>query len=71
MFKNKAQFPQKCINIFYSITENLNNNPDKSIKDGFDLFTFTTLKNAGLKATQVGFNMDKPSNWVVLTQRLG
>ncbi len=30
-----------------------------------------TLKNAGLKITQVGSNMDKLSDWVVLTQLLG
>jgi len=31
-----------------------------------------TLKNAGLKTTQVGLKMDKPSGWVVvLTQWLG
>jgi len=30
-----------------------------------------TLENAGLKTTQVGLKMDKPINWVVLTQRMG
>ncbi len=29
-----------------------------------------TQTNAGLKTTQVGFNMDNPSDWVILTQQL-